>query len=98
MNVAQLLEATPELAQVTVPEFSGVYYRLQPAGNRKFVVTGPKADAIRLLIFADMGLTRKQIATVSGASVSRVGEVVWGLEQDGVDFPAIPLRAKAVAA
>jgi len=82
------------LANVVVPEVSAKFTRVQPKGAREFVVSGPKADAIRRLIFADQGLTRKQIALLANASVSRVGEVVWGMEHDCVDFPAIPLRAK----
>jgi hypothetical protein len=76
-----------------VPEFSAKFTKEQNAGPRVFVVTGPKADKVRKLIFADRGLTRKEIATIANCSVSRVGEVVWGLENDELDFPAIPLRA-----
>jgi hypothetical protein len=86
------------LAQVVVPEVSAKFVRVQPKGAREFVVSGPKADAIRRLIFADQGLTRKQIALLANASVSRVGEVVWGMEHDGIAFPAIPLKAAPVAA
>ena len=92
-NIVEALCAEdPTLSEVVVPAFSEVYHRLQPAGNRKFVVSGPKADAVRVLIFADRKLTRKAIATLCGCSVSRVGEVVWGLEQDAISFPNIPLR------
>ena len=52
---------------------------------------------MRALIFANEGLTRKEIATLADCSVSRVGEVVWGLEDDGIEFPAIPLRAIKLA-
>jgi hypothetical protein len=84
-----------ELALVEVPVCSAKFVRMQPKGAREFVVSGPKADAVRRLIFADLGLTRKQISLVANCSVSRVGEVVWGLEHDGIEFPTIPLRAKA---
>ena len=90
INVAELT--------VEVPATSSKFVRQQPAGPREFVVSGPKADAIRKLIFADLGLTRKQIALVADASVSRVGEVVWGLQNDGIEFPAIPLREAAPVA
>lgn len=83
------------LASVVVPETSAKFVKQQPAGAREFVVSGPKADAVRRLIFADLGLTRKQISLIAGCSVSRVGEVVWGLEHDAIEFPAIPLRAAA---
>lgn len=61
--------------------------------GRPFVVSGPKANKVRQLIFAGLELTRKEIADLVGCSVSRVGEVVWGLEADGIEFPPIPLRA-----
>ena len=73
------------------------FVREQNAGPRTFAVSGPKADAVRALIFADMKLTRKQIAELAGCSVSRVAEVVWGLEYDSVEFPEIPLRAEKPA-
>jgi hypothetical protein len=82
--------------EVEVPATSAKFVRVQPAGPREFVVSGPKADAVRKLIFAELGLTRKQIALVADCSVSRVGEVVWGLQHDGVEFPAIPLRETKV--
>ena len=86
------------LAAVEVPEgVSAKFVRVQPKGAREFVVSGPKADAVRRLIFADQGITRKQIALLANCSVSRVGEVVWGLEHDGIEFPAIPLRPQAPA-
>jgi hypothetical protein len=86
------------IAQVEVPQVSETYVRTQNAGDREFNVRGPKAAAIRALIFADVELTRLELAALANASVSRVGEVVWGLEHDGVDFPAIPKRRKAVVA
>ncbi len=88
----RLIAEDATLSEVAVPEVSGKYTRVQPAGPREFVVTGDKADAIRLLIFADRKLSRKRIAALTGASVSRVGEVVWGLESDGIAFPAIAAK------
>jgi hypothetical protein len=92
MNVTELIAFTPELGDVVVPEVSPKFVRNQPAGLREFVVSGPKADAIRLLIFADRGYSRKRIAALTGASVSRVGEVVWGLQHDAVAYPAIATK------
>jgi hypothetical protein len=96
-----MLEYTEEqletLFATEVPEHSAKFVKEQNAGPRVFVVSGPKADKVRALIFADQGLTRKDIATLAKCSVSRVGEVVWGLEHDELNFPAIPLRAIKVA-
>jgi hypothetical protein len=82
---------------VEVPEFTEKFIREQNAGPREFNVRGPKADAIRALIFLDAQLTRKEISNLTNASVSRVGEVVWGLEHDGTEFPELPKRRQAVA-
>lgn len=90
-------EQLEELFATEVPEHSSKFTKVQNAGPRVFAVSGPKADKVRALIFADQGLTRKEIADLAECSVSRVGEVVWGLENDGLDFPAIPLRAIKVA-
>jgi hypothetical protein len=90
-------EELDELFATEVPEHSIKFTKEQNAGPRVFVVSGPKADKVRALIFADQNLTRKQIADIAECSVSRVGEVVWGLEHDELDFPAIPLRALKVA-
>jgi hypothetical protein len=68
------------------------------APGRTFSVSGPKADIVRALVFADLGLTRRQISTLAKCSVSRVSEVVWGLEHDHIEFPAIPLREEKPAA
>jgi hypothetical protein len=81
---------------VEVPAYSDVYTREQNAGPRAFNVRGPKAWMVRQLIFAGLELTRLEIASLSDCSVSRVGEVVWGLEHDGVTFPNIPKRRKTV--
>ena len=91
-------EQLAELFATEVPEgVSSKFTKVQNAGPRVFVVSGPKADKVRALIFANEGLTRKEIATLADCSVSRVGEVVWGLEDDGIEFPAIPLRAIKLA-
>jgi hypothetical protein len=82
--------------EVEVPAYSETYVRTQNAGDREFNVRGRKAERIRQLIFADAELTRLELAALAGASVSRVGEVVWGLDHDGTEYPAIPKRRKAV--
>ena len=89
-------ERAAVLATADVPEHSGEYVRTQPAGDRTFNVRGPKAEAIRAAIYLGIDLTRKELAALANASVSRVGEVVWGLEHDNLDFPAIPKARKAV--
>lgn len=93
-HLAEMIQA----GSAVVPEgLSMKFRRVQgPATGdegREFAVSGPKADKVRALIFADLGLTRKQISELVDCSVSRVAEVVWGLEHDGVEFPEIPLRA-----
>ncbi len=92
-------ELHADLSQVEVPDHSASFRRVQGEAStrdsesgRLFKVTGPKADRVRRLIFADLSLTRKQIAELSLCSVSRVGEIVWGLEFDKIEFPAIPKR------
>lgn len=95
------MDNLPTLAELAlddtvIPDFSAKFVRNQPAGPREFNVAGRKADAVRTLIFADLGYTRKQIALIADCSVSRVGEVVWGLEHDKIEFPAIPLRERKV--
>jgi hypothetical protein len=83
----------------------GKFIKAQPAAiaagedGRVFTVTGPKADKIRKLIFSGLGFTRKQISMLVDCSVSRVGEVIWALEEDvrqGTieEFPAVPLKAE----
>lgn len=96
-NLTQAIEAG---AAVVPQNLSMKFWRQQgPASmeasenGRQFSVSGPKADKVRALIFADLGLTRRQIADLVDCSVSRVSEVVWGLEHDNVEFPTIPLRA-----
>lgn len=102
------LNFTPEqladiFANTEVPTgFSAKFPKTQGPATaempRIFAVTGPKADKVRSLIFADLGLTRKEIAHYADCSVSRVGEIVWGLQHDDIDFPAIPLRHPKPAA
>ena len=77
--------------------FTGVFTRVQAAGPRKFNVRGPKAASVRELVVAG-GHSRKDIAQLAGCSVSRVAEVVWGLDYDGTEYPAIPARSQAPAA
>jgi redox-regulated HSP33 family molecular chaperone len=90
----RLIALEPSLAAVVVPAHSDSFVKVQPAAEsgRKFIVSGAKADAVRLLIFAESGLTRKQIAALCDCSVSRVGEVLWGLDADGVEYVAPPLK------
>lgn len=86
-----------DLDQVVVPPFSGKYVRVQgPASGegRTFAVTGPKADVIRRLAIRG-GFTRKQIADLAGASVSRVAEVLWGLDHDGIAYSVARKAAPA---
>lgn len=95
--VQEHLAETLAAGAAVIPEGLTMKFR-RPQGpaagpeGREFSVSGPKADAVRALIFADQGLTRKQISELAQCSVSRVSEVVWGLEYDRVEFPAIPLR------
>lgn len=85
------MDTTQTLSNGEVITFTGIYTRLQPAGYRKFNVRGPKADAIRELALVG-GLSRKQIATQVGCSVSRVAEVLWGLAHDNVEVN-VPSKA-----
>ncbi len=102
MDADQLDES---LSSVEVPEHSGKFRRVQGEASvansdqgRLFSVTGPKADRVRKLIFADLELTRREISELAQCSASRVGEVVWGLEYDKIEFPAIPKRRPKVEA
>ncbi len=80
MDMIQVLSDGTELA------YTGVFTRVQNAGPRKFNVRGTKADAVRELVLVHGGLTRKQVAAAAGCSVSRVAEVLWGLDVDGVEY------------
>ena len=75
--------------------FTGIFTRHQAAGPRKFNVRGPKAARVRELAVAG-GFTRKQIAELAGCSVSRVAEVLWGLDVDGTEYD-VPAKAAPVA-
>lgn len=98
------LPSAADFADIEVPEFPRKYVKKQgpqsmkqnPRG-RTFSASGPKADLIAKMIFADMGLTRSQMATIAKCSPSRVSEVVWALETavkagqiEG--FPAVPTK------
>lgn len=96
-QVRENLPQVIEQFQGLVPEGLSMKFRRkqgEAAGpeGREFSVSGPKADKVRALIFADLGLTRKQISDLVDCSVSRVAEVVWGLDYDKVEYPTIPLR------
>jgi len=81
----------PNYNDVTLPEFGRVIYKVQrqdgptavanDGRGRKFVASGPKADAVaKILVMAMISggsVTRKGIVALTGASASRVSEVVW---------------------
>jgi hypothetical protein len=106
MNTDQLagLPSAADFADIEVPEFARKYVKRQgPASTktnprgRTFSASGPKADLIAKMIFADMGLTRSQMATIAKCSPSRVSEVIWAMEAavkagqiEG--FPAVPTK------
>jgi hypothetical protein len=96
---AQSTEPAPDNLEVTITmteyNFTLTFVRQQPAGPRTFKVSGPKADAVRTLAIAG-GLTRKQIAEQAACSVSRVAEVLWGLDYDGIAYD-VPAKAAPVA-
>lgn len=86
-----------DLDQVEVPAFSAKFVRVQgPASGegRLFAVTGPKADIVRRLAIRG-GFTRKQIAELAQCSVSRVAEVLWGLDHDGIAYDVARKAAPA---
>lgn len=76
--------------------YTGVFVRDQAAGPRKFNVRGPKAARVRELAVAG-GFTRKQIAELAGCSVSRVAEVLWGLDYDGTEYEVLTKATPAVS-
>lgn len=88
-----------------IPEFDRKFVRRQgPASVKKdqkgrtFTVGGAAADRVLQVIFADQGLTRRQIGLVAGCSPSRVTEVIWALEvavKRGqlASFPEVPRTA-----
>ena len=98
------LPSAADFADIEVPEFARKYTKRQgPASTksnprgRTFSASGPKADLIARMIFADMGLTRSQIAAIAKCSPSRVSEVIWAMEaalKTGqlADFPRVPTK------
>jgi hypothetical protein len=98
------LPSAADFADVEVPEFDRKYTKRQgPASmkanprGRTFSASGPKADLIAKMIFADMGLTRSQMASIAGCSPSRVSEVIWAMEAavkrgQIAEFPAVPTK------
>lgn len=98
------LPSAADFAAIEVPDFPRKYTKRQgPAstkqnpGGRTFSASGPKADLIAKMIFADMGLTRSQMAAIAKCSPSRVSEVIWAMEAavkkgqiEG--FPAVPTK------
>ncbi len=53
------------------------------------------------MIFADMGLTRTQMATIAKCSPSRVSEVIWAMEAavkrgQLEEFPAVPTKPPVI--
>jgi hypothetical protein len=80
---------------MTEYNFTMTFVREQPAGPRTFKVSGPKADAVRELAIVG-GLSRKDIAARVGCSVSRVAEVLWGLDYDGIAYD-VPAKSAPVA-
>ena len=83
-----------QLAAVNVPEFERQFVKAQPKGDRKFTASGAKADAIVRYVLHG-GFSREQIAFFTGASVSRVGEVVWVMDAAGVEHPPMTRKTKA---
>jgi hypothetical protein len=100
------LPSAADFADIEVPEFPRKYTKRQgPASTkqnqsgRTFSASGPKADLIAKMIFADMGLTRSQMATIAKCSPSRVSEVIWAMEaavKSGklTEFPPVPTKPR----
>ena len=92
-----------------IPKFDRKFTRRQgPASVKKnakgriFTVGGEAADRVLQIIFADQGLTRRQISVVAGCSPSRVTEVIWALEAavkrgQLERFPEVPRAARQAA-
>lgn len=105
-NTDQLvgLPSAADFEDIEVPEFDRVYFKRQgPASTkdnpkgRQFSASGPKANLIAQMIFADMGLTRSQMATIAKCSPSRVSEVIWAMEAavkrgQLESFPPVPTK------
>jgi len=71
--------------------------------GRKFIASGPKAEAIaKMLVFGQQTgepFTRDEIVAATGCSASRVSEVVWVLEANYPGFDktkAMKRKAKPV--
>lgn len=102
------LPTAADFADIEVPEFDRKYTKQQgPASMRKstagrtFSASGPKADLIARMIFADMKLTRMQIASIAKCSPSRVSEVIWAMEvavRKGQieSFPLVPTKPPVI--
>jgi hypothetical protein len=99
------LPSAADFTDIEVPEFPRKYVKRQGPGSTKggkvagrtFSASGPKADLIARIIFADMQLTRAQIATIAGCSPSRVSEVIWAMDdakRKGIiaTYPAVPTK------
>lgn len=98
------LPTAADFADIEVPAFERKYTKRQgPASTktnpkgRVFSASGPKADLIARIIFADEQLTRTQIATIVKCSPSRVSEVIWAMEaavKTGQleSFPQVPTK------
>lgn len=94
-----------ELEAIELPNFKRTYVKAQPKyqrgdvvdkdGNavtgREFSASGPKADKVAKYVMHG-GFTRQEIATFVGCSVSRVGEVLWAMDADGVEYPELLRR------
>jgi hypothetical protein len=82
-----------------LPQYSRTFHRVQGAASlerdaergRKFTIGGAKGDAVAAYLIAG-GYTRSEIAEYVGCSVSRVGEVAWGLEAAGIKFDVVKRR------
>ena len=98
---------------VVLEEYVTYVYRVQrPDGptkdqneglGRKFIASGPKAEAIaKMLVFGQQTgepFTRDEIVGATGCSASRVSEVVWVLEANYPGFDktkAMKRKAKPV--
>ena len=81
---------------VTIPDFPRKYTKVQPAGPRVFMASGPKADMIIRMILSGT-YTTKEICALSGASASRVSECRWALDSAGITY-TIPTKASKASA
>lgn len=80
---------------VTIPDFPRKYTKVQPAGPRVFMASGPKADMIIRMILSG-AYTTKEMCALSGASASRVSECRWALDAAGITY-SIPTKASKAA-